>query len=310
MATKLGSCSDSSSPERTLHLRTLRLKARHRSWLFPAKTLLMGIINLTPDSFSGDGMGCDIKKVLGKARQFSAEGADMIDIGAVSSRPLADFIPESLESKRLLPCLKALREDSDIPISVDTTRSRVAEQALGMGCDFINDISGLTHDPDMAAVVRDYSAGVIIMHSRGDAKTMQTLTGYEDVIEDICEELGQRLEAAREAGIGKDYIVVDPGIGFAKDAGQNFEIMARLAAFHRFGRPVLLGPSRKSFIGSVTQKSPEERIFGTVAACSLAVQSGVQILRVHDVAAVRDAVRVTEEVMKRGEAHVGSFKMG
>ncbi len=274
------------------------LKARTHRWHFPRPTLIMGIINLTPDSFSGDGLSGRSDELIPKVRNFIEQGADIIDLGAVSTRPGAEAISEADELERLLPALKSISENFDIPISVDTTNARVAREALEAGCHFINDISGLRFDSEVANVAAFYSAGLILMHSRGTPATMQTMIHYEDLIEDILSELESSVRKAEDAGVDRESIAIDPGLGFAKNAEQNFEILAHLKEFGRFGRPVLVGPSRKSFIGSVTNKAAEDRVFGTAAACALAVSSGAHIVRVHDVSAAKDAVRVSEEILK------------
>ena len=198
----------SSKPE----AETIRLTARDREWIFPRPTLIVGIINVSPDSFSGDGVGNNPEAVLKQAERLAAEGADMLDIGAVSTRPGAEPIAEKEELERLFPALEIIRDHSDLPISVDTTNARVAERALRAGGDFINDISGLGRDPDMVHVIARYSAGVIIMHSRGDSRTMHDMTHYGDLVGDIGEELGERVERARSAGIQDEHIVIDPGL--------------------------------------------------------------------------------------------------
>ena len=274
------------------------LKARAFSWFFPQPTLIMGVVNLTPDSFSGDGFYGRSEEVLPYVERLISEGADLIDIGAVSTRPGAKLVSELEEFKRLLPMLRSICKSVHVPVSVDTTSARIAEASLDTGCHFINDISGLRQDPEIAKVAAKYSAGLILMHSRGTPENMQDLVQYDDLVEDICRELENGLNKALQMGVDGNHIVLDPGLGFAKDAGQNYEILAQLGKFKRFGRPILVGPSRKSFIGSVTKKSFQERVYGTAAAAALAVANGTQIVRVHDVAAIRDAVRVSEEVLK------------
>ena len=274
------------------------LKARAHQWHFPRTTLIMGIINITPDSFSGDGLSGHDNGLLTKVHYFIKQGADMIDVGAVSTRPGAQVVSEEKELERLIPALKSIHENFNIPISVDTTNAHVACEALEAGADFINDISGLRFDPEMPSVAARYSAGLILMHSRGTPVTMQTMIHYDNVIEDIVSELEWSVRCAENAGVDRESIVIDPGLGFAKNAEQNFAILARLRAFGRFGRPILDGPSRKSFIGSVTNKATEDRVFGTAAACALAVSNGAHMVRVHDVSAVKDAVRVSEEILK------------
>lgn len=297
MATKLENCSGFNRLDQKTKGESVRLKARGREWFFPGRTLIMGIINLSPDSFSGDGI-TNPTFILNQAQKFIDEGADILDVGAVSTRPGAEEISEEEEYSRLIPTLEFLKTRLQFPISVDTKNARIAERVLEIGCEFINDVSGLLSDPDMAHVVARYSAGVVIMHSRGNSKTMQSLNGYNDVVDDVCDEIQMRLKMAGDAGIGEEQIVIDPGIGFAKDAGQSYELLARLEEFARFNRPLLVGPSRKSFLQTPTGRDVGHRVFGTAAACASAILKGANILRVHDVGAMRDVARVCDEIMK------------
>ena len=267
------------------------------------KTLLMGVINITPDSFSDGGKFEQTDLALEHALKLASEGADILDLGAESSRPNAEQLSAGEELERMLPALQAIREKTSVLISVDTTKAEVARECLKSGADIINDISGL-HDSsgELADVVREHNAGLILMHRRGTAKTMQTLTDYEDLVPDVLAELKESVELAVARGVKPEQIVVDPGIGFAKDAEQNIEILKELERFHELGKPVLLGPSRKSFIGHVTGREVHEREFGTAAVIADAVLKGIQIVRVHNVGAMRDVVLMTEAI--RRENHV------
>ena len=234
-----------------------------------------------------------------QALRLTREGADIIDLGAESSRPGAKAVSEEEELNRLLPVLQELRRNIQIPISIDTTKSKVAQAALELGAEIINDVSGLANDPELANVVSEFGAGLILMHRRGSPKTMQSLAHYEDVMREVTAELSQSMEVARSRGVSFDQIVCDPGIGFAKTADQNLEVLERLSELKELGRPILVGPSRKSFIGAITKQEPRDRLFGTVSACVLAFERGARILRVHDVKPVKEALLIAEAVVSR-----------
>lgn len=282
-------------------------KVRARELTFE-RTLLMAVVNLTPDSFSDGGRFLNPSQAVDRALALAAEGADILDLGAESTRPDAAEVSVDEELARLLPVLRALRGRTQAAISVDTTKPAVAAAALEEGAEIINDVSGLKDSgPAMAELVRQSGAGIVLMHRRGNPRTMQTLAAYRDVVEEVAAELDESVSLSREAGIAFEQIAVDPGLGFAKTASQSFELLAQLEKFQRWGRPVVLGPSRKSFIGSVTGRPADAREFGTAAAVSAAVLKGAQIIRIHEAAAMRDAVRVAEAV-KQGELkHVRSF---
>lgn len=270
------------------------------------KPLIMGILNLTPDSFSDGGECQDFEHALSKAEGLIREGADMLDVGAESTRPGAGAVNLEEERARLLPFLKRLRRRTDIPISIDTTKPAIAEECLLEGADIINDVSGLKESgPEMARTVRDFGAGLILMHRRGTPATMQKLAVYQNLVDEICGELNQSVQEALRSGVSRDQIVLDPGLGFAKTAEQNFEIMRNLNRFHRFERPLLLGPSRKSFIGTVTGRDVRNRDFGTAAAVAFSVLEGVSIIRVHDAGRMRDVIQVIEAI--RGVEYVRTF---
>ncbi len=263
------------------------------------RTLLVGILNITPDSFFDGGRYLDPGAASAQALKLVEEGSDILDLGAESTRPGALPVTDREERERLLPVLKRVRKEVLVPISIDTVRPEVAKECLGAGADIINDVSGLKRSgPGMAKVVKKFGAGIILMHSRGTPETMRTLTGYGDVVTDVIAELRESIGIATDAGIELERIVVDPGLGFAKTADQNLEIMKNLGAFHRLELPVMLGPSRKSFIGKVTGREANEREFGTAACVAAAVMNGIQIVRVHDVKAMRDVVRVTESIKR------------
>jgi len=259
----------------------------------------MGVVNITPDSFSDGGRYLDPEAAFAQAVKLVGEGADLLDLGAESTRPGASPVTDREELNRLLPVLKRIRKEILAPISIDTASPEVAKRSLEAGADIINDVSGLKRSgSDMAKIVKKSGAGLVLMHSRGTPETMSSLVHYEDVVRDVMTELRESIRIATDAGIDREQIVIDPGLGFAKTTEQNLEIMKDLSAFHGLELPVMLGPSRKSFIGQVTGRETSEREFGTAACVASAVMNGIQILRVHDVKAMRDVVRVTESIKR------------
>jgi dihydropteroate synthase len=268
----------------------------HSTFLWGSRTYIMGIINITPDSFSGDGLlaeGDSVSKALEQARRFKAAGADILDIGAESTRPGSMPVEEAEELERLLPVIQAIAaEELGIPLSLDTYKAAVAEAGLKAGANWINDVWGLKADPRMAVVAHEYNVPVILMHNRSQPATQQlaerlstfTLgTEYQDLIRDVKTELLQSVTLAREAGISDDLIILDPGIGFGKTVEQNMRLIAGLDEIRALGFPVLLGPSRKSFIGKTLDLPPEQRLEGTLAAVGVGILRGADIIRVHDV---------------------------
>ncbi len=259
----------------------------------------MGILNITPDSFSDGGCYLDPDAACAQALKLVEEGADILDLGAESTRPGAQPVDDKEELKRLLPVLKRIRKEVAVPLSIDTIHPKVAKECLDAGADIINDISGLKRSgAEMAKTVKKSGAGLVLMHSRGTSETMQTLTGYTDIIAEVMSELRESVKIAVDAGIERERLVVDPGLGFAKTTEQNLEIMKDIGIFRKLELPVMIGPSRKSFIGKVTGRETGEREFGTAACVAAAVMSGVQIIRVHDVKAMRDVVRITESIKR------------
>ena len=252
--------------------------------------LLMGILNVTPDSFYDGSRYRDPAPAIARALAMEGEGADLIDIGGESTRPGAAPVDAAEELRRVIPVIEGLAGRLRIPLSIDTTKATVAKAALAAGAEIVNDISGLTFDPALARVVAELGAGLVLMHTRGTPGEMQRDTAYADLVGEIREFLGDALERAREAGIESERIVVDPGIGFGKNAAGNLEIIRRLREFASLGRPVLLGPSRKSFIGAVLGGSAADRLFGTAAAVAVALANGATLFRVHDVKVMRDVV--------------------
>jgi dihydropteroate synthase len=250
----------------------------------------MGVLNVTPDSFSDGGQFLAVAAALTQARRLAAEGADLIDVGGESTRPGAPAISAQEELDRVLPVVEALRREVPLPLSIDTSKSAVAWAAVAAGADFVNDVSGLTFDPAMAEVVARSGAGLVIMHTRGQPATMQVDTRYRDLLGEVLLSLRASLARAEGAGVPGERIVVDPGIGFGKDVAGNLELLRRLADLAVLGRPLLLGTSRKSFIGRVLgQDDPQRRGTGTLATVALGVAAGARLFRVHEVAAAREA---------------------
>jgi dihydropteroate synthase len=261
------------------------------------RPLIMGILNLTPDSFSDGGRYDNADRAVEIALQMEADGADIIDIGGESTRPGAAPVSSDEELERILPVIERLAGTLTCAISVDTWKSGVAGRALSAGAEIINDISGFNFDPEMAAVAAASGAGVVLMHTRGLPEHMQLDTAYDDLMAEITAGLCASLLKAHEAGISDDCIAIDPGIGFGKGAAGNLELIRRLAELSCFGLPILSGPSRKSFIGTVLgREDTDDRLFGTAAVAALSVSHGASILRVHDVRAMRDVADMAHAV--------------
>jgi dihydropteroate synthase len=266
---------------------------------FSRRPYIMGVLNVTPDSFSDGGRFFRPQDALEQARRLIAEGADILDIGGESSRPGSDPVTVEEELRRVLPVVEKLAAESPVPISIDTTKAEVARRALRAGAAMINDISALRFDPRLAQVVAEAGAPLCLMHMRGEPKTMQQgPIVYRDLLGEIAAFLQDAMERARAAGIERDKIILDPGIGFGKTAEHNLTILRRLDYFHRLGRPLLVGVSRKSFIGQILDLPPQERLFGTAAAVAAAVLAGAHILRVHDVAVMRQVALVAHAIRR------------
>jgi dihydropteroate synthase len=263
----------------------------------------MGILNVTPDSFSDGGEFSTVEKAVIQAQRMVKAGVDIIDIGGQSTRPGAETISLEEEIRRVIPVIKAIRSAtqplSQIPISVDTTRATVAEASVYAGADWVNDISGATFDFDMLSTVARLKVPIVLMHIRGTPKTMQTLTDYSDLMVDIAQFLTDRVVASQQAGIDRSHIILDPGIGFAKTYQQNITILQQLPQLRALGYPLLVGVSRKSFIGHLlNQPDPKQRVWGTAAANSAAIAKGADILRVHDVEEMYDVCRVSDGIYR------------
>jgi dihydropteroate synthase len=263
------------------------------------RTLVMGIINMTEGSFSGDGLREDVAAAVAQGRRFAEMGADLLDVGGESTRPGAPEVAEEEELRRVVPTIAALREAVEAPISVDTRRARVAREAVAAGADLVNDVWAGRQE-GMLEAVAELGVPVCLMHMQGTPQTMQDNPQYEDVITEIYGFLAERVEAAVAVGVAEEQIVVDPGFGFGKLPEHNLEIMRRLREFRSLGRPVLIGPSRKATIGKILDKPPDQRQWGTAAMVALAVANGADIVRVHDVEEMAQVAKVAEAV-GRGE---------
>ena len=260
------------------------------------RPLIMGILNVTPDSFSDGNRFLDPQQAVDRAQEMAEQGADIIDIGGESTRPGAAPVDAGEEVKRVLPVIEEVAGKVSCAISVDTWKSAVARPAMAAGAGIINDISGFRFDPEMAAVAAQSGSGVVLMHTRGTPLTMQADTGYDDLMGEVIQGLGKSVEIAVGAGVERARIVVDPGIGFAKDGHGNLEILRRLRELTGLGFPILVGTSRKGFIGKVLKRDTGDRVFGTAATVALAIANGASILRVHDVAEMRDVADMAHAI--------------
>ena len=267
-----------------------------------SRPLVMGILNVTPDSFAEASPRTDPLAAVEHAVRMEEEGADIIDVGGESTRPGADPLPAAEEAARVLPVLRLLRGRVRVPISIDTYKAEIAEAAIAEGAAIVNDVSGLLYEPALAGVVARTGAALVLMHTRGRSKAMYQEAGYDDVVGDVMRELGERLRAAIDAGVAREQVIVDPGIGFAKRAADSYGVLARLPELATgLGRPILAGPSRKSFMqGALGTRPAPGRDWGTAAAVTAAVLAGAHIVRVHAVAEMVQVVRVAEEIRRHG----------
>lgn len=277
---------------------------RNQTLTWGSRTYLMGVLNVTPDSFSDGGQFNSLETAIAQARYLAKSGIDILDIGGQSTRPGAAQISLEEELTRVIPVIKAIRSEPEaglnlISISIDTTRAVVAQAAIEAGADLVNDISGGVFDPEMLATVAKLAAPIILMHMRGTPQTMQQLTDYEDLMGEISGFLAGQINRAMTAGVDPGLIAIDPGIGFAKTYEQNLAILHRLRELQKLGRPILVGPSRKSFIGWILdQPDPKQRVWGTAAACCGAIAGGADILRIHDGVEMRDVCRVADAIWR------------
>ncbi len=283
------------------------MRAFNRWLLDPHRPpLVMGILNLTPDSFSDGGQFCDIDHAVDHVGQLIAEGADWIDIGGESTRPGAVRVSAEEQIRRIVPVLRALRtRRANTLISVDTSLATVAEAALGDGANVINDVSAGRDDPAMFPLLARSGAAAILMHMQGQPATMQVAPRYDDVVAEICTFLSERVDAAEFAGIDRARLLVDPGIGFGKTVDHNLELLRRLREFRRLERPLVLGTSRKGFIAKVTGDSDPHRLFGTAATIAWSIANGADVVRVHDLAAMSQVVRMVRAIQNQGPSSGG-----
>jgi len=271
---------------------------KERAFDLSAKPLIMGVLNLTPDSFSDGNSYRSIQSAVAAAEKMVLDGADIIDVGGESTRPGAVSVSVEEELERVLPVINKLAGRLEVPISIDTWKSAVASAALSAGAEIVNDISAMTFDPDMAGTVAASGAAVVLMHNRGRPSEMQKNTVYSDVVAEVMAFLEEQIKKAISAGIAAERIVVDPGIGFGKSVAGNLEIVRRLGELQRLNRPILIGTSRKSFIGAALGRDVSDRVFGTAASVAVSMMNGASIFRVHDVEAMRDTVDMVGAVMK------------
>lgn len=261
------------------------------------RPLIMGILNVTPDSFSDGNRFFEPKLAVERAMLMVEQGADILDIGGESTRPGAEPVSSAEELKRLIPVIAAIKESGvKCPISVDTWKSTVASETIAAGAEIINDITGCTLDPEMANVAAKNRVALVLMHTRGTPQNMQSFANYDNFIDEVIFELSQRIDAAVLAGVDKNCIAIDPGIGFAKNATHNLEILRKMSDFKQLGLPILVGSSRKSFIGAVLDKKVHDRLYGTAATVAISIAAGAHIVRVHDVSEMRDVVDMSHAI--------------
>lgn len=282
-----------------LRRKTFRLKLPSRTLVLGGRTLVMGVLNVTPDSFSDGGQFLDPACAIEHGIAMESAGADLLDIGGESTRPGSEEVQTSVELDRILPVLEGLRGRIKIPISVDTRRAGVAELALRAGAEIINDVSGLKNDSRIAGVAARQRVPLILMHMRGEPQTMQKTGFTRDVLLDVTQGLRKSVSLARKAGVAKSQIILDPGIGFGKSFAQNYELLEKLPQLAKFGYPLLVGTSRKGFLGATLARDgkpamPEDRIWGTAATVTASILNGAHIVRVHDVAEMAQVARVAD----------------
>jgi dihydropteroate synthase len=282
--------------------KTYVIHARDHRLTLGFATRIMGIINVTPDSFSQDGCLCEQPdrtkhRALRLAKKLLREGADILDIGGESSRPMAPPVTAKEEIARVVPVIRALTQKGNVPISVDTYKTTVAREALKAGASIVNTIKGNQVDKGLLKVVKEYDAAIILMHMRGTPLTMQKKIHYQDVTRDICQELKNSIEKCLEIGIKSNRIIIDPGIGFGKTVDHNLRIINRLSDFLSLNQPLLVGTSRKSFIGNILDKDVNHRVMGTGASVAASIIRGAHIIRVHDVKPMNDVCRITDSIL-------------
>jgi dihydropteroate synthase len=273
------------------------IQVKGKNYLLGERTWIMGVLNVTPDSFSDGGHYLEKEKAVDRGLELAADGADIIDVGGESTKPGSDSVPTKEEFRRVVPVLKELRKKTDVLLSVDTNKADVARAAIDAGADIVNDVSSFRFDARMISLVAQQDVPVVLMHMKGTPKTMQLEPHYEDLLAEIKSFLKERLEVAQAYGIKKEKIIIDPGIGFGKKFQDNLILINRLSFFIDLDVPILVGVSRKSFIGKILNSPPQERLEGTIAASLLSIIRGAHILRVHDVKSVRRAALVAEAII-------------
>jgi dihydropteroate synthase len=274
-------------------------KLKNRSLLYGERTLVIGVLNVTPDSFSDGGKFFSFDAAIAQAEQMIEEGADIIDVGGESTRPGSEFISEQEELTRVLPVIERLASSGAVPVSIDTTKAAVARAALAAGAEIVNDISGLRFQPAIASAAAQANAGLLLMHSRGTPKDMQQIPFAENIFADVIEGLHLSVSIAEQSGVARESIAIDPGIGFGKSVEQNLELIAKLDQLARefSDLPIVIGTSRKSFLGKLLDGAPaDERLYGTIATVVASALNGAQIVRVHDVKPAVEAVRVADAI--------------
>lgn len=281
---------------RTPVLKKYTFKCRDKTLRLHERTHIMGILNLTPDSFHDGGKYADTDTALRHAEEMIEGGADIIDVGGESTRPGSRGVSEEEELRRVMPVLKELAKRFDTVLSIDTTKEKVAREALDEGASIVNDISGLTYSRGIAEAVAEYGAGLVVMHTPSRPLDMQEKTRYASLIDDIAGALRISVEKAIEAGVEREGIMVDPGFGFGKTAAQNLSILRNLAKLSELGMPVMIGTSNKSFIGKISGGDVENRLLGTAATVAIGIMNGASVVRVHDVALMRSTVRMADAV--------------
>ncbi len=294
---------------------------RARDWRAPEGTAVMGVVNVTPDSFSDGGLWLEAERAIEHGLRLADEGAQVLDIGGESTRPGAEPVPAEEELRRVVPVLEGLRAQTDLVLSIDTMKAAVAEAALAAGADWVNDVSGGLHEPRILEVAAEAGAGFVAMHRKGDSRTMQEAPRYDDCVAEVAEHLRRRAAAALAAGIAPERLLLDPGIGFGKLLEHNLALLARAGELASLGAPLLVGPSRKAFIGQVKGAErvdawrtgaradrPADRVGGTAAAVVACVRAGVAVVRVHDVAAMVEAVGVAQALLTAERPPIGSTR--
>jgi dihydropteroate synthase len=280
-----------------------RLKLQQRTLVLGERTLVLAVLNVTPDSFSDGGKFFRVEDAVSAALAMERAGADILDIGGESTRPGSTGISGEEELERLLPVLQGLRGRLKIPISIDTQKARVAEMAISAGAEMLNDISGLKHDPKIAEVAARFGVPLVLMHMRGTPRTMQKKPWAKDVVKDVSRGLRESVTIAQRAGVRRSQIILDPGIGFGKSFAQNYELLAKLPALARMGYPLMVGTSRKGFLGATLGRNgkplpAEKRIWGTAATVAASILRGAHIVRVHDVEEMVQVAKVTDRLLK------------